>query len=209
MDKSSTSIKLKKIIEKDIENKKDIKILEFGVNFGDSTKFFLDICEKNNGNLISIDTEECRSKINSTKWKFIKTRDDNFEKIKKIIDNEKFDIIFLDTEHTPKHIEKIFYYYYKYLKIDGYFLIDDICWLPYLKGNYRNNEWIEVNNKKSFELLMMILNQNLKNIELDLCMDYSGMAKIKKKREELNYPIKLNERDKNLKQRIKKFLNSF
>ena len=168
-----------------------------------------DICEKNNGNLISIDTEECRSKINSTKWKFIKTRDDNFEKIKKIIDNEKFDIIFLDTEHTPKHIEKIFYYYYKYLKIDGYFLIDDICWLPYLKGNYRNNEWIEVNNKKSFELLMMILNQNLKNIELDLCMDYSGMAKIKKKREELNYPIKLNERDKNLKKRIKKFLNSF
>ena len=56
---------------------------------------------------------------------------------------------------------------------------------------------------------MMILNQNLKNIELDLCMDYSGMAKIKKKKEDLNLPIKLNERDKNLKQRIKKFLNSF
>ena len=71
MNKSSTSIKLKKIIEKDIENKKNIKILEFGVNFGDSTKFFLDICEKNNGSLISIDTEECRSKINSTKWKLL------------------------------------------------------------------------------------------------------------------------------------------
>ena len=52
MDNSSTTIKLKKLIQKDIENKKNIRILEFGVNFGDSTKFFLDICEKNNGNLI-------------------------------------------------------------------------------------------------------------------------------------------------------------
>ena len=209
MDNSSTTIKLKKLIQKDIENKKNIRILEFGVNFGDSTKFFLDICEKNNGNLISVDTEDCRSEINSIRWKFIKSRDDNFEKIEQIIDNEKFDVIFLDTEHTPKHIEKILYYYYKFLKINGFFLIDDICWLPYLKDNYRNNEWIEVNNKKSFELLMMILNQNLKNIELDLCMDHSGMAKIKKKTEELNYPIKLNERDKNLKQQIKRILNSF
>ena len=209
MDNSSTTIKLKKLIQKDIENKKNIRILEFGVNFGDSTKFFLDICEKNNGNLISVDTEDCRSEISSIRWKFIKSRDDNFEKIEQIVDNEKFDVIFLDTEHTPKHIEKILYYYYKFLKINGFFLIDDICWLPYLKDNYRNNEWIEVNNKKSFELLMMILNQNLKNIELDLCMDHSGMAKIKKKTEELNYPIKLNERDKNLKQQIKRILNSF
>ena len=65
MDNSSTTIKLKKLIQKDIENKKNIRILEFGVNFGDSTKFFLDICEKNNGNLLSVDTEECRSEINS------------------------------------------------------------------------------------------------------------------------------------------------
>ena len=209
MDNSSTTIKLKKLIQKDIENKKNIRILEFGVNFGDSTKFFLDICEKNNGNLISVDTEDCRSEISSIRWKFIKSRDDNFEKIEQIVDNEKFDVIFLDTEHTPKHIEKILYYYYKFLKINGFFLIDDICWLPYLKDNYRNNEWIEVNNKKSFELLMMILNQNLKNIELDLCMDHSGMAKIKKKTQELKYQIKLNERDKNLKQQIKRILNSF
>ena len=168
MDNSSTTIKLKKLIQKDIENKKNIRILEFGVNFGDSTKFFLDICEKNNGNLISVDTEDCRSEISSIRWKFIKSRDDNFEKIEQIVDNEKFDVIFLDTEHTPKHIEKILYYYYKFLKINGFFLIDDICWLPYLKDNYRNNEWIEVNNKKSFELLMMILNQNLKNLNITI-----------------------------------------
>ena len=191
MDNSSTTIKLKKLIQKDIENKKNIRILEFGVNFGDSTKFFLDICEKNNGNLISVDTEDCRSEISSIRWKFIKSRDDNFEKIEQIVDNEKFDVIFLDTEHTPKHIEKILYYYYKFLKINGFFLIDDICWLPYLKDNYRNNEWIEVNNKKSFELLMMILNQNLKNIELDLCMDHSGMAKIKKKNRRIKLPYKI------------------
>ena len=209
MNKSTTEIKLEKIIKKDIENKKNIKILEFGVNFGNSTKFFLDLCEKNEGYLISVDTENYKSEINSNKWKFIQSRDDNFEIIEKNIQNEKFDLIFLDSEHTPKHVEKILYHYYKFLKIDGFFLIDDICWLPYLKENYRNNEWVEVNNKKTFELLMMILNQNLKNIELDLCMDFSGMAKIKKKTEHLKAPKSFKERDKNLKQKIKKILNSF
>ena len=153
-------IKIEENLFKNIKNINKPNILELGVQKGRSTLKFIEICKKQEGKLFSVDIDDCSNVSNDPVWKFIKTRDDNFEKIKKIIDNEKFDIIFLDTEHTPKHIEKILYYYYKYLKIDGYFLIDDICWLPYLKENYRNNEWIEVNNKRSFELLMMILNQN-------------------------------------------------
>ncbi len=50
--------KIKYIVEiiKDIDN---INILELGVREGISTKKFLEVCEKNKGNLTSIDIDDC------------------------------------------------------------------------------------------------------------------------------------------------------
>ena len=42
----------------------NINILELGVRKGISTKKFLEVCEKNEGNLISVDIEDC-SKVSS------------------------------------------------------------------------------------------------------------------------------------------------
>ena len=42
-------------------------ILELGVQKGRSTKKFLDICEKNNGKLISVDIDDCSNVSRSTK----------------------------------------------------------------------------------------------------------------------------------------------
>ena len=62
-----------------IIDKKDLKILEFGVSErGLSTKFFLDLCEKKEGELISIDINANSKKFDSDRWTFINTRDDNF-----------------------------------------------------------------------------------------------------------------------------------
>ena len=47
---------------------------------------------------------------------------------------EKFDIIYLDTIHKAKHVEKILYNYFDRLKIGGVFVIDDTSSLPYLKS---------------------------------------------------------------------------
>ena len=63
---------------KDISN---IKILELGVREGISTSLFLEVCEKNNGNLISIDINDCGKLFENAKWKFIYSSDDNFEMI--------------------------------------------------------------------------------------------------------------------------------
>ena len=63
--------------------------------------------------------------------KGIKSRDDDF----KFLDQKlpkKFDVIYLDSLHEADHVEKIFYHYFKKLKVGGFFFIDDISWLPYL-----------------------------------------------------------------------------
>ena len=205
IENNTTHYKLKKFIKHEILYKKNIKILEFGVQNGHSTDFFLKICKQNNGELISIDTNPTPYTNKYKKWKFINCRDDNYPIINEIIKNKKFDLIFLDTEHTPQHVFKIFYYYYSFLKIGGIFLIDDISWLPYSINNYRNNEWIEVNNRNTYDLLIEIYQANFKALELELFMSHSGMAKFIKLKNNISNPIKISDRRNNLKQIVKRF----
>ena len=54
--KSTTSQKLHSFVKQDLKVYQNIRILEFGVDKGISTSFFLDICKKNKGRLISVDT---------------------------------------------------------------------------------------------------------------------------------------------------------
>ena len=112
---------LKKITEKI----KFPRILELGVQKSNSTKMFLDLCDKNNGYLISVDIDDCSNVSTNKRWEFIHSSDDNFNLINNKI-KEKLDLIFIDSYHEPNHIKKIFYNYYKYLKINGIFIIDDI-----------------------------------------------------------------------------------
>ena len=71
------------------------QIIEFGVRHGVSTSLFLDICEINNGFLYSIDENDYSKNFKSSKWKFIKSRDDNFQLLKKTLPSN-VDVIFLD-----------------------------------------------------------------------------------------------------------------
>ena len=112
--------------------------------------------------------------------------------------------IYLDTIHKADHIEKIFFHYYPILLKDGFFLIDDISWLPYAINNYRNNEWVEVNNRNTYDLLIEIYQGNFKALDLELFMSHSGMAKFTKLKNNINNPIKISDRRNNLKQILKK-----
>ena len=147
--------KLDTFLYNKIKNISNIKILEFGVREGVSTKLFVNLAEKNNGMVFSVDINDYSSLINSNKWKFIHSRDDNFEFIKKEVKNE-FDVILLDSLHEAEHVKNIIYKYYNLLKKGGYFFIDDISWLPYLKKSYRDNFWCEMNNKETFSKIIDI-----------------------------------------------------
>ena len=72
-------------IYKNISCIKNISILEFGVNNGFSTSMFLNICNKNEGYLTSVDVDDYSVLFRNKRWTFLKSRDDNFNYIKKNI----------------------------------------------------------------------------------------------------------------------------
>ena len=167
---------------------------------------FIELCEARLGNLYSIDTKDCKSVSKSKRWNFIQSRDDNFDFIKNKIP-EKFDIIFLDTLHEAQHVKKIFYYYYKFLKTDGFFFIDDTSWLPYVKKNYRDGVYAEINNQETFEILLKIYFANYHNFDLEFSFVSSGFALAKKlNNNELNSPRKIPSRKLGVKNLMWKIL---
>ena len=190
-EKVSTHRKIKNIIENILikNNFKKIKILEFGVDKGISTSLFLKFCNKTNSKLYSVDIIDYSRIIKNKDWKFLQSRDDNFKKVNKFID-WPVDIIFLDTEHTAKHVEKIFYMYINKLKVGGLFIIDDISWLPYHKKAYRNNEWIENNNRETFKKLIEIYNSNQDSLRISFYFENSGLSIITKTSKKIKFSKK-------------------
>ena len=155
-------------------------ILELGVQNGRSTKKFLDICKKNNGELFSVDIDDCSYVSKDKNWHFFQTRDDNFEYIKSKIP-KKIDILFIDTLHEANHVKKLIYEYYPLIKKNGFIFIDDVSHLPYLESKERNNFYCEINNKETFNLIISIYSENKENFDLNFTFVSSGLAIIKKK----------------------------
>ena len=192
-----------------IINIKNPSILELGVREGKSTKMFIEVAEKNNGELISIDIDDYSHLFSSKNWKFIKSRDDNFEFILKQI-QKKLDIIFIDTTHEASHVIKIIENYYFKLKIGGTFFIDDISWLPYLKNNNRNSFYCEINNKETFEVILNLYNNNESNFDLEYSFVSSGFACLKKKNDnKLNSLKKIKTREHSLGNFLRKIKKYF
>ena len=179
-------------------------ILELGVQGGVSTKKFLNICENNDGMLYSVDVEDCSNVSNHARWKFIKSRDDNFDYIKSVIP-KKIDILFIYTLHEANHVEKIFYNYYDLVKNDGYIFIDDISHLPYLDNKKKTNFYCEINNQETFNKILEIYLSNYDNIRLNFSFESSGLGIIKKRsNNQLNLPIKIKSRNFSLKNILRK-----
>ena len=195
-----------------MNNLKDIEspnIIEFGVRFGISTKKFIDICEKNNGFIHSVDVSDNSDVSDSKKWKFHHTRDDNFEYLDKVLPRE-VDVIYLDSFHNANHIEKIFYHYFPFLKVGGTFIFDDISWLPYIKDKPRNNFNCEINNQETFEKILGVQSQNEDCMDLYFSFVGSGSAKIIKKNDlQLKRAKKLKSRKSSFKNTLRRVFYSF
>ena len=190
---------------KKIDHFKEPIILEFGVSEGRSTKFFLDICKKNNGKLFSLDINDHSKLFNDPNWTFIQSRDDNFDSLSQKLPKE-IDVIFMDSLHESAHVEKIFKHYFNYLKIGGHFYIDDISWLPYLKNEPRDSFYCEINNKETFEKLLEIYKNNTHNFDIYFSFISSGMCRIIKRKNDLKNACKIKSRQNSLKNLFRKVL---
>ena len=171
--------KIKSELISKIDNINNISILELGVQKGISTNYFLEVWEKNNGKLYSVDIEDCSRVSNNPRWKFIHSRDDDFNKIFNLIPNQ-VDIIYIDSLHEAYHVEKLIYNYYAKLKEGGYIFIDDISHLLYLQNKPRNNFYCEINNKETFDKILEIYNNNTDLFDLSFSFKSSGLGVIKK-----------------------------
>ena len=200
METFSQKLSLIKDYIKDIKNP---TILELGVQEGRSTKMFLEVCDQNDGNLISVDILDCSKVSNNPRWKFIHASDDNFEVINQHL-NKNIDVLLIDSLHEPKHIRNVFYNYFNYVKLNGLIFIDDVVWLPYVKGEYRDSEFVENINRQTFDKILEIYNSNKENLKLDINFNGSGLAIIKKTKDNLNNETKIINRSLSLKNIIKK-----
>lgn len=198
--------KLKDFFMEELKLVKAPKIVEFGVRKGISTKMFIDICEKNNGFLHSVDCDDFTNVSDSRYWKFHLTRDDNFDYLDQEIP-DGIDLFYLDSFHNANHIEKIIYHYYPKLKLNGQFIIDDVSWIPYLKDAKRNSFNCERNNNETFERIMEINYGNSRNLELYFSFIGSGLAKIiKRSNDNLFAPKKIKTRKFSIKNFFRKIL---
>ena len=200
METFSQKLSLIKDYIKDIKNP---TILELGVQEGRSTKMFLEVCDENDGNLISVDILDCSKVSNNPRWKFIHASDDNFEVINQHL-NKNIDVLLIDSLHEPRHIRNVFYNYFNYVKLNGLIFIDDVVWLPYVKGEYRDSEFVENINRQTFDKILEIYNSNKENLKLDINFNGSGLAIIKKTKDNLNNETKIKNRSLSLKNIIKK-----
>jgi len=209
MKKNDYLIKLKEATLDYLNSLTEPVLLEFGVRHGQSTEFFLNICEKNNGFLYSVDMDNNSKKFDSEKWKFIHSRDDNFKLVESFIP-KKIDLIYIDSFHDAEHVAKIFFHYYPFLKDNGYLIIDDVSWLPYSKKNERDNFNSEINNHETFKKILDIYNNNTNNFDLSFNFKSSGMAQIIKKNDEnLFVSKKVLTREYTFKNLIRKIVRSF
>ena len=205
---SDYNYKFNSFVASQLENKENIKIVEFGVKEGRSTKIFLEYCKKNKGKLFSVDIDDYKHKFNDPNWVFIKSRDDNFDYLNDKLPTE-IDLIYLDSLHEAEHVKKIFYHYYDRLKLNGLFFIDDISWLPYLKKEERDNFYCEINNQETFKKLLEIYYSNIDNFDLTFNFTSSGSCKILKKKNLLNPLKKIETRTYSFKNFIRKSLKIF
>ena len=162
-----------------INKTKNINILEFGVMHGRSTKMFLELCNELDGKLTSVDMNDHSGLFTDKRWKFIHSRDDDPNLLEKI-NNEKFDIIYIDSLHEPNHVKKILYMYFRYLKVGGRVFLDDVNWLPYVKNSFKDSEYSEVMNRRIFSKIIEIYYANLENIKLEISFSGTGNANILK-----------------------------
>ena len=181
--------KIKSQLISRIDNINDISILELGVQKGISTNYFLEVCDRNNGKLYSVDIDDCSGVSANQRWKFIHSRDDDFKTIFNLIP-KKVDVIYIDSLHEANHVEKLIYNYYEKLKEGGYIFIDDISHLLYLKNKPRSNFYCEINNKETFDRILEIYNSNRNLFDLNFSFKSSGLGIIKKIS---NLPLKKNE----------------
>ena len=143
-------------LNKEAALKENPLIVELGVDRGQSTKIFLNaIDNKASSKLISIDIKDCSKVSSSKKWEFI--QQDSADIINLLINKPEIkngiDILYIDSLHTPNHVEKEVYNFFEYLNENAMIFFDDIDSGPYMSNQRKDSVSTEIINRKIFNCI--------------------------------------------------------
>lgn len=165
-------------------NRKNPTILELGVQSGKSTKLFLNaLQDSERGALISVDIDDCAHVANSSKWTFVRSDSTDVQKIiqKAPILEKGIDILFVDSLHTPEHVQKELYGFYPYVKNGGTIFFDDIDSAPYCEDREMDSYYVELENRRILSFLNSVFENNMDQIDLTVYRGWTGLARIDKR----------------------------
>ena len=188
-------------LHQEVKLKVDPLIVELGVEKGQSTKVFLNAIEgKSDAKLISIDIKDCRSAVDAERWEFVQQDSSDIKSllISKPIIKNGIDIIYIDSLHTAKHVQKEIYNFFEYLNEDAYIFLDDIDSGPYMLKQRKDSIGTEIANRKIYKLLEAIFRANMDKLDFEIMRGSTGLGILRKRvplGEKLNPPILLRERN--------------
>lgn len=113
---------------------KEINILEIGIAKGKSILMLKEYFPNANIYAIDIDKDSVNLELGDSVHKFLCSQDD-FEKLNKIFNNLKFDIIIEDGSHMTSHQQSSLGFFFNFLNKDGIYICEDL-------HTSHNNEYI-------------------------------------------------------------------
>ncbi|RWO85020.1 MAG: class I SAM-dependent methyltransferase [Mesorhizobium sp.] len=156
--------------------------LELGTDRGQATKMILAACEKNGGNLVSVDIRDCSSAAVSCRWTFVQADSIDRKTIlnKAPILQDGIDLVYVDSLHTPEHVLNEVYTWFSLVRKGGTICFDDIDPNPYMRGRRKDNPQIEIANRRIFYVVQSIFYDNLDQLQMTVDFGSTGLAMLRK-----------------------------
>ena len=156
--------------------------LELGTDRGQASRAILAACEQHGGRLVSVDVRDCSGAAESTQWTFVQSDSTDRDAIvsRAPILQDGIDMIYLDSLHTPEHVQKEVYTWFGSVREGGSLFFDDVDSAPYMRGRRKDNPLMEIDNRKILALVQDIFYANIDQLRLTVEYGSTGLARLEK-----------------------------
>lgn len=153
-------------------------IVELGTQTGRSSTVFLQACHEHDGQLFSIDVDDCSQISQSERFHFVRSDSTDAEAIVQKHPEIKagIDVLFVDTIHTRRHVEKEIRAWWPYLNAGASIAFDDVDPHYYRPGQKWDKATSEINKEEIAEFVEELFRANLDTIEMQVLNGHSGLA---------------------------------
>lgn len=166
------------VLHEAARSKPDVVFLELGTDRGQSTKMILHALAGTRGRLVSVDIRDCSDAGAGDNWTFIQADSADVAAIlsKAPFLKQGIDFIYVDSLHTPEHVLKELYGFFKYVRKGGKIFFDDIDSTPYMRGRRKDSYRAEMRNREIFGVIKDVFYDNLDCLRLEAKFGSTGLA---------------------------------